>query len=106
LIARAAILLGSSSKPVRTIQITGGVLIIGTVLGARPAPARSVAEPTTRTVTSYLGASMGLHDPANNDSLGNGAAVAYDLTSKLGFEGELNSLGGGSWKLGVDTIAG
>src|SRR5512145_2262855 len=68
------------------------VLIVGTVLGARPASAQAVAEPKTWTVTPFLGGSMGLDDPANNDSLGIGAAVAYDLTSNLGFEGELGYL--------------
>ena len=68
------------------------VVLVGTLLGARPAAAQSVAEPKTWTVTPFLGASMGLGDPANNDSLGIGAAVAYDWTSNLGFEGEFGHL--------------
>jgi opacity protein-like surface antigen len=67
--------------------VFGGVLFI-----ARPATAQSVAEPRTWTVTPFLGASMGLGDPANNDSLAIGVAVAYDWTSNLGFEGELGHL--------------
>jgi opacity protein-like surface antigen len=43
-------------------------------------------------VTPFLGASMGVGDPANNDTLGIGGAFAYDLTSNLGFEGELGHL--------------
>ena len=61
-------------------------------LAVRPASAQSIAEPNTWTVTPFLGTSMGLGDPANNDSLGVGVAVAYDWTSNLGFEGELNHL--------------
>lgn len=68
------------------------VLLVGTAIGARPAAAQSVAEPKTWTVTPFLGASMGLGDPANNDSLGLGVAVGYDWTSNLGFEGELGHL--------------
>ena len=68
------------------------VLFVGTALNARPAAAQSVAEPKTWTVTPFLGASMGLGDPANNDSLGLGVAVAFDWTSNLGFEGELGYL--------------
>ena len=68
------------------------VVLVGTSLAARPAAAQSVAEPKTWTVTPFLGASMGLGDPANNDSLGIGAAVAYDWTSNLGFEGEVGYL--------------
>jgi len=59
---------------------------------AHPAAAQSVAEPRTWTVTPFLGTSMGLGDPANNDSLGLGVAVGYDWTSNLGFEGELGRL--------------
>lgn len=59
---------------------------------AHPAAAQSVAEPRTWTVTPFLGTSVGLGDPANNDSLGLGVAVGYDLTSNLGFEGELGYL--------------
>jgi opacity protein-like surface antigen len=43
-------------------------------------------------VTPFLGTSIGLGDPADNDSLALGVAVAYDWTSNLGFEGELNHL--------------
>ena len=60
--------------------------------GAEYAAAQSVAEARTWTVTPFLGTSMGLGDPANNDSLGLGVAVGYDWTSNLGFEGELSHL--------------
>lgn len=59
---------------------------------ARPAVAQSVAEPRTWTITPFLGTSMDLGDPANNDSLGVGVAFAYDWTPNLGFEGELGHL--------------
>jgi len=56
------------------------------------AAAQSIAEPRTWTVTPFLGPSMGVGDPANDDSLGGGVAVGYDWTSNLGFEGELGHL--------------
>ena len=59
---------------------------------ARPAMAQSIAEPKTWSVTPFLSTSIGLGDPANNDSIGLGVAFAYDLTSNLGFEGELSHL--------------
>jgi opacity protein-like surface antigen len=68
------------------------VLLAGSALGLGEASAQSVAEPRTWTVTPFLGGSMGLGDPANNDSLGIGAAVGYDWTSNLGFEGEFGHL--------------
>jgi opacity protein-like surface antigen len=61
-------------------------------VGAHHAAAQSVAEARTWTTTPFLGSSMGLGDPANNDSLSLGVAVAYDWTSNLGFEGELGHL--------------
>lgn len=66
------------------------LVALGVAVG--PAAAQSIAEPNTWNVTPFLGTSMGLGDPANNDSLGLGVAVAYDWTSNLGFEGELNYL--------------
>jgi opacity protein-like surface antigen len=60
--------------------------------GAANTSAQSVAEARTWTVSPFLGTSMGLGDPANNDSLGLGVAVEYDWTSNLGFEGELGHL--------------
>lgn len=52
-----------------------------------PAP-----EPGTWTVTPFLGTSMGISSPAPGNSLGLGAAVAYDWTASLGFEGEFGHL--------------
>ena len=60
--------------------------------GAANAGAQSVAEARTWTVSPFLGTSMGLGDPANNDSLGLGVSVEYDWTPNLGFEGELGHL--------------
>ena len=59
---------------------------------ARPAGAQSVAQPKSWNVTPFLNASMGLSDPASNDSMGLGVAVGYDWTSNLGFEGEIGHL--------------
>lgn len=75
--------------------VKSGIFFITCVLiglAARPAAAQSLAEPRTWTVTPFLGTSIGLGDPANNDSLGLGVAFAYDLTSNLGFEGEIGHL--------------
>ena len=54
--------------------------------------AQSVAEPNTWTVTPFLHTSLGVGDPAPGNSLGLGAAVAYDWTANLGFEGEFSHL--------------
>lgn len=59
---------------------------------AAPARAQSVAQPNSWNVTPFLNASMGLGDPASNDSMGLGVAVGYDWTSNLGFEGEIGHL--------------
>jgi opacity protein-like surface antigen len=67
------------------------VVVVG-LGGVRAARAQSVAEARTWTVTPLLGTSIGLGDPANNDSLAIGVAVGYDLTSNLGFEGEIGHL--------------
>jgi opacity protein-like surface antigen len=73
-----------------SISFLGFVLLM--TVGAQHAAAQSIAEPRTWTVTPFLGTSMGLGDPANNDSLTLGVAVEYDWTSNLGFEGELGHL--------------
>lgn len=67
-------------------------ILLSLVGAARPAVAQSVAEPGAWTVTPFLGVSAGLGDPANNDSLAIGVAIAYDLTPNLGFEGEFGHL--------------
>jgi hypothetical protein len=60
---------------------------------AGDARAQSVAEPKTWTVTGFLGGSAGTDAPSiGGNSMGIGAAVGYDLTSNLGFEGELGYL--------------
>ncbi|MEO7792605.1 MAG: outer membrane beta-barrel protein, partial [Vicinamibacterales bacterium] len=63
------------------------------VAGAGTASAQSVAEPKTWTVTGFLGGSAGTDAPSiGGNSLAIGAAVGYDLTSNVGFEGELGYL--------------
>ena len=59
---------------------------------AQNAGAQSVADPRTWTVTPFLGTSIDVGDPADDDSLTLGVAVGYDWTSNLGFEGELGHL--------------
>lgn len=56
--------------------------------GAKGAAAQSVAEAGTWTATPFVGVSFGTSNSLDN-SLGLGVAVGYDLTSNLGFEGEL-----------------
>ena len=57
-----------------------------------PAAAQALPEPRTWSVTPFLNTSMGIGDPAEEESAGLGAAVAYDLTSHLGFEAEIGHL--------------
>jgi len=56
---------------------------------AQPAAAQSVAEPRSVTVTPFLNATFGTSNGLGG-SLGIGAAVGYDLTPNLGFEGEFS----------------
>lgn len=50
--------------------------------------AQSLAEPRSWTATPFVNVAFGASEDATS-SLGIGAAVGYDLTSNLGFEGEL-----------------
>ena len=57
-----------------------------------PAGAQSIAQPGTWTVTPFLHTSIGIGEPALDDSIGLGVGVGYDLTHNLGFEGEVSHL--------------
>jgi opacity protein-like surface antigen len=61
-------------------------------LTCAPAGAQNLPEPRTWTVTPFLQTSLGIGDPAPDDSPGLGVAVAYDWTPKLAFEGEISHL--------------
>ena len=61
------------------------------VIAPRVAGAQSVAERDTATVTPFLGFSFGTSTPGAA-SLGLGAAVGYDFTANVGFEGEFGHL--------------
>jgi opacity protein-like surface antigen len=61
-------------------------------LTCAPAAAQTVPEPRTWTITPFLQTSIGIGDPAPDDSPGLGVAVAYDWTSRLAFEGEISHL--------------
>lgn len=69
------------------------VLVAAMPLAASPAAAQSIAEPGTWSVTPFLGSSMGIDDDAGaGNSLLLGVGFGYDLTSNIGFEGELGHL--------------
>lgn len=68
---------------------SGLIIVFTAALAATPsASAQSVAEPKTWTVTPFISSSFGTSNDLGS-SLGLGFAVGYDLTSNLGFEGEL-----------------
>ncbi len=54
------------------------------------AAAQSVAQAKTWNVTPFIDAAVGTNAPTGSGGIG--AAAGYDLTSNLGFEGELNHL--------------
>ncbi|MBA2604695.1 MAG: porin family protein [Acidobacteria bacterium] len=62
------------------------------LLTVAPAAAQSLVQPRTWTVTPFIHTSIGIGDPAPDDSIGLGAAVAWDWTPNLGFEGEFSHL--------------
>lgn len=63
------------------------VMGVGTLLTAGTASAQSAAEPNTVTVTPFLSMSFGTSQDLGS-SLGIGAGIGYDLTTRLGFEAE------------------
>jgi OOP family OmpA-OmpF porin len=67
-------------------------MLTAALLVPTPAVAQSIAQPRTWTVTPFLHTSLGIGDPAPDDSIGLGVAVGYDLTYNLGFEGEISHL--------------
>lgn len=78
------------------VQICTGFIVVVAVLGA-PAPAsaqspsseaRSIAEPSTVTVTPFLTGSFGTSNDLGG-SIGLGVGVGYDFTRNLGVEGEI-----------------
>lgn len=80
----------------RAVQLKGifcTVLALGlTALLAPSAAAQSIAQPQTWTVSPFLAGSMGLDQNGAGNSFGLGVGVGYDLTSNIGFEGELGHL--------------
>jgi len=76
----------------RSKVFQGTFFLMIAVLATGPAKAsgQSIAEPDTWTVTPFLDGSFGTN--ARGGSLGLGAAVAYDWTANLGFEGEFGHL--------------
>jgi opacity protein-like surface antigen len=62
------------------------------LIGAASAAAQSLPEAKTWSVTPFLHTSLGMGDPAPDNSLGLGVAVSYDWTRNLAFEGDLGHL--------------
>jgi hypothetical protein len=79
--------------------LSAALLAAATCIAASPAAAQSIAQPGTWSVTPFLGSSTGIGlpnldvlDPLIDNSVGLGVTVSYDLTSNLGFEGEVAHL--------------
>ncbi len=72
---------------VRSCRVSLAVVIVGLCAGPQRAAAQSVVEPNTVTVTPFLSSVFGTATGLGG-SLGLGAAITYDLTTRLGFEGE------------------
>ena len=69
------------------------VLASTLLLLASAASAQSLAQRGTWTVTPFLDTSVGISDDAGaGNSLAIGVGVGYDLTSNVGFEGEIGHL--------------
>jgi opacity protein-like surface antigen len=73
-------------------RFSAALFVIAILSAAPPLAAQTLPEPGTWTVTPFLHTSLGVGDPAPEDSLGLGVSVAYDWRSKLGFEGEISHL--------------
>jgi opacity protein-like surface antigen len=68
------------------------VMFLAACAATSEAAAQSIAQPRSWTVTPFLHTSVGVGDPAPDDSGGIGVAVGYDWTYNLGFEGEISHL--------------
>lgn len=74
--------------------------VLSILAPAAPAAAQSLAEPDTWTVTPFLSSSIDVGmprpgefgNPDLDNSVGIGAAIGYDLTHNVGFEGEVSHL--------------
>lgn len=60
--------------------------------GITPASAQDLPEARTLTVTPFLHTSLGIGEPAPDDSAGLGVAITYDWTPRLAFEGDIGHL--------------
>jgi opacity protein-like surface antigen len=71
------------------LRAGGFVVVVGACLILPgTAAAQSVIEPRTWTATPFLSASFGTSNDLGG-SIGLGVAIGYDLTARLGFEGEI-----------------
>jgi opacity protein-like surface antigen len=68
------------------------VMFLAACAATSEATAQSIAQPRSWTVTPFLQTSVGVGDPAPDDSGGIGVAVGYDWTYNLGFEAEISHL--------------
>jgi opacity protein-like surface antigen len=68
------------------------IVLAALAFTAAPASAQTLTDPGSWTVTPFLQTSAGVSGPDTHNSIGLGIAAGYDLTSTLGFEGELGHL--------------
>ena len=59
------------------------------VMASAPAGAQSLPEANSWTLTPFLHSSMGMGDPAPEDSIGLGVGASYDWTRNIGFEADI-----------------
>ena len=78
--------------PVLSVGFCTAVTLAVPLLVSTPAAAQSVAEPNSWTLTPFLAGTLGLDAPIGGNSLAIGVAVGYDMTSNVGFEGEIGHL--------------
>jgi opacity protein-like surface antigen len=75
------------SSFVRSFRVSLVVVALGLAAAPGRATAQSLVEPNTVTVTPFLSSVFGTSADLGG-SLGIGVAVTYDVTTRLGFEGE------------------
>ena len=78
-------------RPVPSILLRP-LAVLALVIAAAPVRAQTLPEAGTVTVTPFLHTSIGIGDPAPDNSMGLGVAAAYDWTPRLAVEAEISHL--------------